>query len=485
MSDRRVALGLVCAALVCAALGQRASAGQIDPALAARLAHLPVHAMTPVIVELDGKPAIEQVAAQVGNLPRTARGGAIAAQLRSQFDGRKTAVIAAAQRLGATRVDEVWIAHALAIELPQKQIAALAATPGVAWVFSDTGMRSTTPHANVPVGVAHARSVQRKPAPPKPLPSFPEPDFSKLKPAAHHTAIGATAWWERGFLGRGSTVAIVDSGVNPREAALGASYRGGSADWFDPYGQQAQPRDVDGHGSLVASVAVGAGGLSPGIAPAGRWIAARLFDDNGIGRMSAVHRIYQWVLDPDGQAQTPDTPDVVNNSWGMPTTAGRCSAEFSRDIALMRLAGVHVVFAAGNDGPERNTSISPANNVGALAVGALDGQQQVARRTSRGPSACDKSVYPAVFAPGVGLPVSDRAAMLLGETIEVDGSSFAAAVVSGALLLAREANRQGSVDEIERAVLASSGVDSATPDVRRFMLPAAMPSARAAAKAAP
>ena len=90
MSDRRVALGLVCAALVCAALGQRASAGQIDPALAARLAHLPVHAMTPVIVELDGKPAIEQVAAQVGNLPRTARGGAIAAQLRSQFDGRKT-----------------------------------------------------------------------------------------------------------------------------------------------------------------------------------------------------------------------------------------------------------------------------------------------------------------------------------------------------------------------------------------------------------
>ena len=105
MSDRRVALGLVCAALVCAALGQRASAGQIDPALAARLAHLPVHAMTPVIVELDGKPAIEQVAAQVGNLPRTARGGAIAAQLRSQFDGRKTAVIAAAQDRKGTRLN--------------------------------------------------------------------------------------------------------------------------------------------------------------------------------------------------------------------------------------------------------------------------------------------------------------------------------------------------------------------------------------------
>ncbi len=450
-----------------------AHAGVIDPPLAARIAHSASHAMTPVLVELAGAPSIEALAAQVKAMPRQARGGVIAAQLRTQFDARKTAVIELARKLGATRVDEVWISHALAVELPQKQIAALAAHPDVARVSSDAGMRSTAPHANVPVGVATARPIQRRAPKPKPLPVFPEPDFSKLKPAAHHVAIGAAALWERGVLGRGTTIAIVDSGVNPREAALGASYRGGAADWFDPYGQQALPRDVEGHGSLVASVAVGTGGIAPGVAPAARWIAARLFDDYGIGRVSAVHRIYQWVLDPDGRIDTPDTPDVVNNSWGMPTTAGRCSTEFARDIALLRLAGVHVVFAAGNDGPDAGTSISPANNPGVLSVGALDLQQQIARRTSRGPSACDQGVYPTVFAPGVGLPVSDRAAMLLGETFEVDGSSFAAAVVSGALLLARETNRQGSVDEIERAVLTSSGVDSATPNVRVFKLPMA------------
>lgn len=79
----------------------------------------------------------------------------------------------------------------------------------------------------------------------------------------------------------------------------------------------------------------GAGGTAIGVAPAARWIAARIFDDRGRSSAAAVHSVYQWLLDPDGNPATDDAPDVVNNSWTF--TSPGCHLEFEPDLQALRV----------------------------------------------------------------------------------------------------------------------------------------------------
>ena len=87
------------------------------------------------------------------------------------------------------------------------------------------------------------------------------------------------------------------------------------------------------------------------------------------------------------------------------------------------------------------SSVSPANNAGALAVGALDGSGQLAMFSSRGSSACDARPYPDLLAPGElaadHRPVGRR---LGGDDARHRQSSFAAAVVAGELALLAQAH---------------------------------------------
>ena len=61
---------------------------------------------------------------------------------------------------------------------------------------------------------------------------------------------------------------------------------------------------------------------------------------------SAVHAAFQWVLDPDGDADTADAPGVVNASWG--EAAAGCPTAFQPDLQALQKAGIAVVVAAGN-----------------------------------------------------------------------------------------------------------------------------------------
>ena len=44
-----------------------------------------------------------------------------------------------------------------------------------------------------------------------------------------------------------------------------------------------------------------AGGTSIGVAPQATFIAARIWNDAGSATATAIHRAFQWVLDPDGE----------------------------------------------------------------------------------------------------------------------------------------------------------------------------------------
>ena len=239
-------------------------------------------------------------------------------------------------------------------------------------------------------------------------------------PTASVNSTGAPQLWAQGQTGRGVTVAVLDTGLVPGFPQFSTS----PGSWFDPYEQHNSPFDEDthGHGTEVATVVAS-------MAPDARVIAGRVFSDGGRSTTSAVHRVFEWVLDPDRNPRTDDAPSVVNGSWddGGP---GRCETEFDGDLAALRAAGIVPVFAAGNSGPGSNTGASPASAPGAVAVGSVSSLDVVSDFSGRGPSACGGAVFPTIAAYGEGIALNSPG----GATV-VSGTSFAAPQVTGAVAL--------------------------------------------------
>lgn len=287
-----------------------------------------------------------------------------------------------------------------------------------------------------------------------------EPDAAPLVPAESGPAewnvslIGASLAWNLEDTGRNVVVATLDSGADIDHPDLATRWRGGTNSWFDPYGQHpVTPTDLTGHGTGVLGVLVGgnAGGRAIGVAPGARWIAARVFNDQGASTVSATHLAFQWLLDPDGNPATADAPQVVNASWSFASPG--CNLEFAPDIQALRSAGILPVFAAGNFG---SADASPANNPGALAVGSTTAADAIATDSSRGPSACGEAptTFPEITAPGVGIHTAD---LLVGYSTQ-SGTSLAAPHVAGALALILSAHPNLTATEQE-AALEQTAVD--------------------------
>lgn len=273
------------------------------------------------------------------------------------------------------------------------------------------------------------------------------------------TMVEAPELWSMDIDGSGVVVASMDTGVDLNHPDLNGSWRGGTNSWYDPYGEHPAPYDANGHGTMIMGIMSGAGsgGTSIGVAPGARWISAKIFKDNGYASLSAIHLGFQWLLDPDGNPATDDAPAVVNNSWGLGNLDG-CSTEFSQDMQVLSDAGIMTVFAAGNYGPNQYTSTSPANGPFPLSVGALDDLGNLAGFSSRGPSACDGSIYPLLSAPGVGIRSADLTyggAIPLSYAV-VSGTSFASAHVSGALALLSSAFPEAGPEELAGALISTA-----------------------------
>jgi len=291
------------------------------------------------------------------------------------------------------------------------------------------------------------------------------------------SAIRADALWALGHAGQGMVVATMDSGVDLNHPDLVGRWRGGTNSWYDPYATHPLPADPasspdGGHGTGVMGILVGgdAGGTTIGVAPGAKWISVKIFDDNGSSDLAKVHLGFQWLLDPDGDPDTDDAPDIVNNSWGLAANASdfdQCAGdpaydEFDPDIQALRAAGIAVVFAGGNFGPNSRTSVSPANVQGAVAVGFVNQSQTIANASSRGPSGCGLT-YPAVVAPGEGVLTADLSfGGLPGQYVALSGSSFAAPHASGALALLAGAFPGATLADLERA-LTTQALDLGAP----------------------
>jgi len=395
------------------------------------------------------------------SLPSFAPGGAgerdsspqLLAALKDKAQATQGAVLEGAAALGGHDLVSLWAINSVALRLPSQRILSLAQIPGVASIRLDAVIPAPAPSP----GGAALQAKRARPA----LAGAPEWNISLL---------GAPDLWAALIMGSGVVVASLDTGVDVLHPDLSGRWRGGANSWFDPNGEHAAPYDATGHGTQVMGLIVGgdAGGTSIGMAPGATWIAAKIFNDAGQAMLSGIHQAFQWLLDPDGSPATVDSPHVVNNYWSLQSSVGTCSTEFADDVAVLRAAGIAVVFSAGNDGGAANTSGSPANNAGSLSVGAVDATRSVASFSSRGPSACDGGVFPKLAAPGVAVRTADLSfgGVTPNPYIVATGTSFSAPHMTGAMALLWSAHPTATLAEMETMIeatatdLGSAGLDN-------------------------
>ena len=248
--------------------------------------------------------------------------------------------------------------------------------------------------------------------------------------------------------GAGTTVAVVDSGVDLAHPDLVAQLLPGH-DFVD---DDAVPQDLHGHGTHVAGTVAGAeNGLGVvGVAPEARVIPLRVLDASGSGWGSDVAAAFDWAGDRGVR--------VVNASLG---SDGITSAERQ---AIRDHPGTLYVVAAGNDGenvdatPHYPCAYTEAN---VLCVGATDSDDELAGFSNYGATAVD------LFAPGVsivstsltGLPSALDHYFGTGDGYELmNGTSMATPHVAGAAALIAGHRPEFAASQIKAALMDGADV---------------------------
>jgi subtilisin family serine protease len=263
--------------------------------------------------------------------------------------------------------------------------------------------------------------------------------------------------WSEGYKGQGVVVAILDTGVDVRHKDLKNRWRGGTNSWYDPNDTTSVTPTDTGHGTSVASIVLGgndhAGGDYLGVAPEATWIAARVIDSVIVE--SDIHKVFEWVLNPDGNDLTDDYPDIVQNSWAFGTSVGVLCLNaypFSTDFQQLNLWNIDIVFSVGNSTGTSSYFI-PANDPNVISVGSVDKSDVLSSSSGQGPDLCSASKQiPSLVAPGEEI----RAANIANSYTIQSGTSFASPMVTGALALLRSKYKADDFMDYRRALFEST-----------------------------
>ena len=224
------------------------------------------------------------------------------------------------------------------------------------------------------------------------------------------TLLGAEQMWDMGFNGSGVVIAVLDSGVDTNHPDLQNQIIGfkdfvNFNDDMTP-GDGITGYDDNGHGTAcvwnVAGDGTANGGNFTGVAPGASILAVKVLDEEGAAEDSVIAQGIEFAM--------LNGANVISLSVGGEWTDNTYVIEPSVDASQVAIdAGISVVIAAGNSGPQAFSINSPGILEEAITVGASADDTSVVAFSSVGPvlrTISEPSGYnakPDVVAPGYGI----------------------------------------------------------------------------------
>ncbi|RVB00808.1 S8 family serine peptidase, partial [Mesorhizobium sp. M7A.F.Ca.CA.004.02.1.1] len=222
--------------------------------------------------------------------------------------------------------------------------------------------------------------------------------------------------------GENVRIAVIDTGIDDTNPALSGVIAG----QFDAMPDV--PIEKRDHGTSIDGLIAGVGVLE-GMAPGAKIYHARAFE-GGKSTMDVILSALDWAAEQDVR--------IINMSF-----VGPKNDLLGVACRNARALGMVLVAAAGNNGPKAPYGY-PAAFDGVIAVTATDAKDGLMPQANRG-------AYVFISAPGVEMVAPSGA----GSDV-VTGTSFAAAIVSGAIANLIHAAPGRTADGIEKALAATA-----------------------------
>jgi subtilisin family serine protease len=260
--------------------------------------------------------------------------------------------------------------------------------------------------------------------------------------------IGAPDAWAAGYTGAGTTVAVLDTGIDATHPDLSDAVVGAQNFTEDPTAD-----DLLGHGTHVASIITGSGAASGGkyrgVAPDAKLLNGKVLDQYGGGQESWIIAGMEWAAHSGA--------DVVNMSLGGQDWSDGTDPMSQAVNRLTAETGTLFVVASGNSGYLVST---PAAADAALTVGAVDRDDQLAEFSSWG-RIDGGAIKPEITAPGVGIVAAKAANGFIGDPaadgyVKLSGTSMATPHVAGAAAILAGEHPDWQADQLKATLMGSA-----------------------------
>ena len=239
--------------------------------------------------------------------------------------------------------------------------------------------------------------------------------------------------WAQGYKGQGVRVGVVDGMVDPSHVQLSNNIV--SAEQFN---NEINDPNLNVHGTHVAGIIAADPNFGPvgGVAPSAKILSGQFISNSGGGSLGEAILAMNSVANKGAK--------IINMSWG----GAGCVTSLKDAVESLSNRGILIVTAAGNEGV--NSDYSPDYP----AAFRLANQINVAATTidDRFISFSNRGIHTVnVGAPGVSIYST-----IPGNRIDdMDGTSMAAPMVSGAAALLWSAVPAATAQQIKQAIYSS------------------------------